>query len=70
MVEHALDWVGGQWKNSESKGWRGKRALRVCGGGPEIGGVLQQAMDALEPGFVSLSPDWAYRLLQPHLCPP
>src|SRR5262245_49930328 len=56
MVEHALDWVGGQWKNSESEGVAWEASPARLWSGPEIGGVLQQAMDALDLGLLVLAP--------------
>jgi propionate catabolism operon transcriptional regulator len=56
MVEHALDWVGGQWKNGEVEGVSWDASPARLWGGPEIGGVLQQAMDALELGLLVLAP--------------
>src|ERR671924_788640 len=56
MVEHALDWVGGQWKNSEVEGVSWEASPARLWGGPEIGGVLQQAMDALDLGLLVLAP--------------
>src|ERR671919_1907523 len=56
MVEHALDWVGGQWKNSEVEGVAWDASPARLWGGPEIGGVLQQAMDALDLGLLVLAP--------------
>src|SRR5262245_41889128 len=56
MVEHALDWVGGQWKNSEVEGVAWEASPARLWGGPEIGGVLQQAMDALDLGLLVLAP--------------
>jgi hypothetical protein len=48
MVQHALDWVGGQWKGGEVEGVAWEASPARLWGGPEIGGMLQQAMDALE----------------------
>jgi transcriptional regulator with PAS, ATPase and Fis domain len=56
MVEHALDWVGGQWKNSEAEGVSWEATPAHLGGGPGIGGVLQQAIDALDLGILILAP--------------
>src|ERR671923_907897 len=56
MVEHALDWVGGQWKHSEVEGVAWEASPARLWGGPEIGGVLQQAMDALDLGLLVLAP--------------
>ena len=56
MVEHALDWVGGQWKNSEVEGVAWEASPARLWGGSEIGGVLQQAMDALDLGLLVLAP--------------
>jgi transcriptional regulator with PAS, ATPase and Fis domain len=56
MVEHALDWVGEQWKNSEVEGVAWEASPARLWGGPEIGGVLQQAMDALDLGLLVLAP--------------
>jgi transcriptional regulator with PAS, ATPase and Fis domain len=55
MVEHALDWVGGQWRNEgEGAAWDASPARLWSG--PEIGGLLQQAMDALDLGLLVLAP--------------
>ncbi len=56
MVEHALDWVGGQWSGSEVEGVAWEASPARLWGGPEIGGMLQQAMDALDLGLLVLAP--------------
>lgn len=56
MVEHALDWVGGQWRGSEVEGVAWEASPARLWGGPEIGGMLQQAMDALDLGLLVLAP--------------
>jgi transcriptional regulator with PAS, ATPase and Fis domain len=55
MVEHALDWVGGQWR-SEGEGVAWEASPARLWGGPEVGGLLQQAMDALDLGLLVLAP--------------
>ena len=55
MVEHALDWVGGSWpREGEGVAWEASPAR--LWGGPEIGGLLQKAMDALDLGLLFLAP--------------
>jgi transcriptional regulator with PAS, ATPase and Fis domain len=56
MVEHALDWVGGQWRGGEVEGVAWEASPARLWGGPEIGGMLQQAMDALDLGLLVLAP--------------
>jgi transcriptional regulator with PAS, ATPase and Fis domain len=56
MVEHALDWVRGQWKGGEVEGVAWEASPARLWGGPEIGGMLQQAMDALDLGLLVLAP--------------
>lgn len=55
MVEHALDWVGGQWR-SEVEGVVWDASPARLWGGPELGSLLQQAMDALDLGLLVLAP--------------
>lgn len=55
MVEHALDWVGGQGRGEgEGVAWEASPAR--LWGGPEIGSLLQQAIDALDLGLLVLAP--------------
>ncbi len=54
MVEHALDWVGRQWRSEiEGVAWEASPARL---GGPELGNMLQQAVDALDLGILVLAP--------------
>jgi transcriptional regulator with PAS, ATPase and Fis domain len=55
MVEHALDWVGGQWRNEvDGTSWEASPARLL--GGAELGSMLQQAVDALDLGILVLAP--------------
>jgi transcriptional regulator with PAS, ATPase and Fis domain len=56
MVEHALDWVGGQWGSGEAEAVALQAIPARLGGGPESGGLLQQAIDALDLGLLVLAP--------------
>jgi transcriptional regulator with PAS, ATPase and Fis domain len=56
MVQHALDWVGGQSSGKEVEGVAWEASPARLWGGPEIGGMLQQAMDALDLGLLVLAP--------------
>ena len=67
MVEHALDWVGGQWRGGEVEGVAWEASPARLWGGPEIGGMLQQAMDALDLGLLVLAPLANMRATAPHL---
>jgi transcriptional regulator with PAS, ATPase and Fis domain len=55
MVEGALDWMGGQWRG-KADGMVWDATPSRLWGGSEIGGLLQQAMDALDPGLLILAP--------------
>lgn len=55
MVEHALDWVGGQWRN-EGEGIAWDSSPARLGAGAEIGSMLQQAIDTLDLGLLVLAP--------------
>jgi transcriptional regulator with PAS, ATPase and Fis domain len=55
MVEHALDWGGGQWRNEvDGTSWEASPARLL--GGAELGSMLQQAVDALDLGILVLAP--------------
>src|SRR5262245_2144183 len=56
MVEHALDWVREQWRRSEGEGATWEASPARLWAGPEIDGLLQQAMDALDLGLLVLAP--------------
>jgi transcriptional regulator with PAS, ATPase and Fis domain len=55
MVEHALDWTGRQWR-SEVEGVAWEASPTRLAGGPELGNMLQQAVDALDLGILVLAP--------------
>src|SRR5215813_2349221 len=55
MVEHALNWMGRQWR-SEVEGVAWEASPARLGGGPELGNMLQQAVDALDLGILVLAP--------------
>jgi transcriptional regulator with PAS, ATPase and Fis domain len=55
MVEHALDWAGGSWPN-EGEGVALEASPARSWEGPEIGGLLQKAMDTLDLGLLVLAP--------------
>jgi transcriptional regulator with PAS, ATPase and Fis domain len=55
MAEHALDWVGGPWRNEvDGTSWEASPARLL--GAAELGGMLQQAVDALDLGILVLAP--------------
>jgi transcriptional regulator with PAS, ATPase and Fis domain len=55
MVEHAIDWGGGDWQQEgDNLAWDSSPAR--LWGGAEVGNMLQQAIDALDLGLLILAP--------------